>query len=88
MESSSTTSRILTNYGLDQKPNHVVLIAPEAMRQPSYDMIPGYLLVDRDFVLRQDATGHHPADNLYESLIPSIPRFIAMESGTNSAAPR
>lgn len=66
-----------THYGLDHKPNHVVLIAPEVMRQPSYDMIPGFLLLDRDFVLRKDASGHHPVDNLYDSLIPSIPRYLA-----------
>ncbi len=77
-----------THYGLDQKPNHVVLIAPEVMRQPSYDMIPGFLLVDRDFVLRKDASGHHPADNLYPSLIPSIPRVVAMKPAATSAAPR
>ncbi len=77
-----------SHYGLDQKPNHVVLVAPEVMRQPSYDMIPGYLLVDRDFVLRKDASGHHPVDDLYQSLIPAIPEFVAKPASEAAPAPR
>ncbi|MBZ0114893.1 MAG: hypothetical protein K8J08_20700 [Thermoanaerobaculia bacterium] len=38
----------------------------------SYDLIPGFQLVDRDFVLRSDASGHQPRHSLTEHLFPRL----------------
>ncbi len=41
-----------------------------------YNLIPGFQLIDRDFVLRYDASGHHPRDSLWDDLLPAIPRLL------------
>jgi hypothetical protein len=46
-------------------------------------MIPGFQLIDRDFVLRYDASGHRPRHDLWRELMPAIPRLIA-EAGRAS----
>jgi thiol-disulfide isomerase/thioredoxin len=42
----------------------------------SYEMVPGFQLVDRRFVLRWDATGHSPRHDLYRELLPAIPALL------------
>jgi hypothetical protein len=42
----------------------------------SYTMIPGFFLVDKNFVVRSDATGHRPIDSLYQYLLPMIPKLF------------
>ncbi len=55
------------------RPNHFVLYADERFINPaSYKMIPGFQLVDRDFTLRVDATGHTPTHNLWKDLLPTL----------------
>jgi hypothetical protein len=44
-------------------------------RQASYNLIPGFQLVDKDFVLRHDATSDSPKINLWRDLIPKIAAF-------------
>lgn len=54
-----------------------VTVAPQDMRnKASYAMIPGFFLLDKNLVLRADATGHHPKDNLYQTLLPMIPQLL------------
>jgi hypothetical protein len=50
---------------------------PGLHNQASYDMVPGFQLIDRNFVLRSDATGHRPHDSLYRDLLPLVPTLIA-----------
>ena len=58
------------HFGLD---GAVVLVGtPEMIGPAAFNLIPGFQLVDRKFVLRSDSTGHAPKDNLYETLIPMI----------------
>lgn len=40
--------------------------------QISYSMIPGFHLIDRDFVLRSNSCGHNPNENLYTELLPKL----------------
>jgi hypothetical protein len=55
------------------KPNRVVLFADAGFLGPaSYNMIPGFHLVDANFTLRSDATGHNPRNNLYTELLPLL----------------
>jgi hypothetical protein len=42
------------------------------MNQFSYDMIPGYFLIDPEGIVVADSTGHNPKDNLYMDLIPKL----------------
>lgn len=62
------------HFKLAHKPNTYVLAGtPDMVRQDSYDMIPGFLLIDKDFVLRADASGPNPKHNLWQEVLPSIP---------------
>ena len=60
-----------------RKNNHFVAVSPRDMRSAeSYAMIPGFQLIDKNFVLRIDSTGHHPKHGLYKHLIPMTPEFV------------
>ena len=50
---------------------------PGLYNQTSYDMVPGFQLIDRHFVLRSDATGHRPRHSLYTDLLPMVPTLVA-----------
>ena len=65
------------HFNLDRHSNTKVLTggAPLA-NQASFNMIPGFLLLDKDLVVRYDATGHNPRHNLYTELLPAIPKLL------------
>ena len=52
----------------------------------SYDMIPGFYLIDRDFILRSDSTGHRPKNGLVSHLIAMIPELIAAAPASESVS--
>jgi len=57
--------------------NRVVLIGKVDLRgNASYNLIPGFQLVDRKFILRSDSTGHHPKHGLYNHLLPMVPTLL------------
>jgi hypothetical protein len=61
------------HFGFTRAKNRVVLAGvPKLVNQASYEMIPGFFLVDREFVLRADSTGHNPKDSFYEKLLPML----------------
>lgn len=65
------------HFKLYRKHNHFVTVSPHDMRSNvSYNMIPGFQLIDKNFVLRIDSTGHHPKHSLYKHLIPMTPEFV------------
>lgn len=65
------------HFKLTHKPNTYVLAGTTAMvHQDSYDMIPGFLLIDKDFILRADASGPNPKHNLWREVLPSIPLVL------------
>ena len=65
------------HFGLADKPNVYVLAGgQELINQMSYDMIPGFQLVDKNFILRSNATGHHPTEN-WDQLMNKIPALLA-----------
>lgn len=47
----------------------------DMVNQASYDMIPGLQLIDKNFVLRYDASGHNPKHSWGE-LFGSLREFI------------
>lgn len=61
------------HFQLDGHFNFAVLVGDERFHnRETLDMIPGFQLVDRDFILRADATGHSPKHDLYRFLLPLL----------------
>lgn len=56
-----------------------------ATRQ-SYKMVPGFHLIDRDFVLRRDSSGHHPVHNLYDDLLLTMGRLVSNATAADAKA--
>ena len=54
-----------------------VLVPVRDMRsQASFNLIPGFQLVDRSFRVRSDSTGHYPRDDLYRTLLPMVGQMV------------
>jgi hypothetical protein len=65
------------HFGFGDGENEYVLVGePYLIGRASYAMIPGYQLVDRDFVLRYDATGHRPRNDLWRELLPAVAALL------------
>ena len=65
------------HFGFERKANRIVLAGTPAMvNQASYDMIPGFFLVDKDLVVRSDSTGHAPKEDLYKTLLPMVAKLL------------
>jgi hypothetical protein len=61
------------HFGMDRNRNQIVLAGSLSMvNQASYEMIPGLQLVDQDFALRYDSTGHTARHDLYRELLPAV----------------
>ena len=53
---------------------------PTMISQASYEMIPGLQLVDRDFILRVDATGRSQQQHdLYRDLLPRVGAMLSQK---------
>lgn len=65
------------HFGLDRNSDEVVLKGDKSLLgKASFEMIPGFHLIDRNFVLQYDSTGHHPEDNLYQELLPALGQMV------------
>lgn len=61
------------HFGFGSRPNELVLLGDARfINNASYNMIPGFQVVDTHFVLRSDSTGHQPKNDLYKHLIPML----------------
>jgi hypothetical protein len=59
-------------------PHARITVPAHDLRGPdAYALIPGFQLVDRDQVLRWDSTGHAPRHNLWEQLLPALPKLLS-----------
>lgn len=57
--------------------NHYVLIPKSDMTGPaSYNLIPGFQLIDKNFILRDDATGDSPKEDIWTQALPDVPRLL------------
>jgi hypothetical protein len=64
------------HFRMDRAKNQIVLAGVPAMAtRQTYDMIPGFHLINRDFKLDRDSTGHNPRHNLYTDLLPRMGRL-------------
>ncbi len=58
---------------------YVVFSERDLRGDASYNMIPGFQLIDRDSILRKDSTGHQPRHNLWKELLPEVRRLLDEE---------
>ncbi len=72
----------VNHFRLDLHPNLVVLVGDERfLNRQTRDLIPGFQLVDRNFILRSDSAGHSPTHNLYKHLLPRIGELLRTSGG-------
>jgi hypothetical protein len=65
------------HFEIEESEDTMVLVGESYLIGPaSYNMIPGFHLIDAGFVLRFDATGHKPKHNLWSELLPAVPSLI------------
>jgi hypothetical protein len=65
------------HFRMQRSDNYLVLAAPHAFQgRATSNMIPGFQLVDQDFILRADATGHSPQHDLYRELLPMVRQLL------------
>lgn len=79
--STADARKWAAHFDFKTQQQEYVLAGTDALLSPanhraSFDMIPGFFLVDKNFVVRSDATGHRPKDSLYEHLLPMIPKLF------------
>lgn len=63
------------HFKVTGKNRFVLAGGPGLINQGSYDMIPGFQLVDKDFILRHSAAGHRPIDST-ETLLTATARLL------------
>lgn len=61
------------HFGLAERKNVVVLVGDDRLRQAkgTYELVPGFFLVDQGGMLLLDATGHQPKDDLAFAVLPT-----------------
>jgi hypothetical protein len=65
------------HFKFNRADNEIVAVIPYDVRgKASYNLIPGLQLIDRQFILRSDATGDYPKENMYTSTLPLVPKVI------------
>lgn len=65
------------HFGMDRSKNRIVLAGSDSLAtKQSYNLIPGFHLINRDFVLIRDSSGHHPTHNLYTDLLPAMGKEV------------
>ncbi len=65
------------HFGWQEHDNVYVMAGDKRyINKASYKMIPGFYLIDKDFILRSDATGHRPQHGLWDHLLPLVPKLL------------
>jgi thiol-disulfide isomerase/thioredoxin len=65
------------HFHFNEKPNTFVISGGAALASGiTREMIPGFYLLDKNLVVRYDATGQSPKHNLWNELLPAIPTLI------------
>ncbi|MCC9604141.1 redoxin domain-containing protein [Stieleria sp. JC731] len=69
----SETKAWAEHFDMERQHDKVVMQGrPEMLSEKTYQMIPGFHLVDQDFIVQGDSCGHHPIDDLYRDLLPKM----------------
>lgn len=65
------------HFDFGRRNNEVILVGDKRyINQFRYVMIPGLQLIDKNYVLVCDATGHNPRSNLFSELIPLAGKLL------------
>ena len=65
------------HFGFRREKNQIVLAGtPEMVTESSRAIVPGFQLIDKNFVLRCDSTGIDPVDDLYHDLLPMMRTLV------------
>jgi hypothetical protein len=71
------------HFGIEESSDVLVLVGePYLIGPASYNMIPGFQLIDSNFVLRFDSAGHHPTHNLWRDLLPAVSSLMGEVGAT------
>ncbi len=62
------------HFGLSTYANEYVLVGKK--EHQVYELVPGFQLIDREFRLVSDATGHKPKNDMYRHLFPYLGRLL------------
>lgn len=65
-----------THFQMESDRNTYVVSSPKLASAATFKMIPGFMLLDQNHVVRYDSTGHQPKHNLYTELLPAVPKMI------------
>ena len=58
------------HYQSDHSCNTYVVAPMSDIRgKASYDWVPGFYLIDQNFILQSDSTGHYPKHNLWRQIL-------------------
>ncbi|MCG8649859.1 MAG: peroxiredoxin family protein [Pirellulales bacterium] len=70
-------TRWAEHFQLQRDQGEIVLRGDVSMLgRASFEMIPGFHLIDRNFVLRFDSSGHQPQCDLYRDLLPALGQLV------------
>ncbi|MBZ0166940.1 MAG: hypothetical protein K8I00_09040 [Candidatus Omnitrophica bacterium] len=65
------------HFGMHTNRQQYVLVPLRDMRSPaSFNLIPGFQLIDRRLRVLSDSTGHRPQDDLWRTLLPMVPKLL------------
>ncbi|MBW2715438.1 MAG: hypothetical protein JRD03_05145 [Deltaproteobacteria bacterium] len=65
------------HFRIEESENVLVLVGePYLIGPASYKMVPGFQLVDKNFVLRFDAAGHNPTHSIWRDLLPAVASLL------------
>ena len=65
------------HYKMDRSKSRIVLAGEsQFINNDTYNLIPGFQLIDASFVLRSDSSGHNPKNNLYSELLPLLGKLV------------
>lgn len=70
---------------LDRDHHFVLRGDPSMVNRTTYNMIPGFQLIDRDFILQSDSCGHRPEENLYTDLLPKLKQLAHQPKPSRSS---
>ena len=62
------------HFGLSTFDNEYVLVGKK--EHQVYELVPGFQLVDREFRLVSDSSGHNPKNDLYKHLFPKLGALV------------
>ncbi len=65
------------HFGFNRYSNEIVAVPKRDLRgKGSFNLIPGFQVLDKKLVVRKDSTGHRPRHNLYSELLPLVKKLL------------